>query len=250
MTHEIEISKLDLRYESHRMKNPEVEAELLASISRRGIEEALEGVDVKQSGVLLNGFKRYRCACRLHIHSVPYLSLGSDEVTGIVNLLRIPESRALNILEQARFVDELAEAGGMCVAEIAAELSRSKAWVSMRVGLIAQMSSAVSKELFAGRFPTYAYMHILRPFMRMPVRPRRDKQQIDPELLRSLHEQCRGRIQRMHEKLIEEEGVRVSYSTLTAMLRESGITKAQGNNKGTGLFSTPGQASSKSLPGF
>ena len=167
MTHEIEISKLDLRYESHRMKNPEVEAELLASISRRGIEEALEGVDVKQSGVLLNGFKRYRCACRLHIHSVPYLSLGSDEVTGIVNLLRIPESRALNILEQARFVDELAEAGGMCVAEIAAELSRSKAWVSMRLGLIAQMSPAVSKELFAGRFPTYAYMHILRPFMRM-----------------------------------------------------------------------------------
>ena len=41
----------------------------------------------------------------------------------------------------------------------------------------------------------------------MPVRPRRDKQQIDPQLLRSLHEQCRGRIQRMHEKLVEEEGV-------------------------------------------
>jgi len=61
----------------------------------------------------------------------------------------------------------------------------------------------------------------------MPVRPRRDKQQIDPQLLRSLHEQCRGRIQRMHEKLVEEEGIRVSYSTLTAMLRESGITKPQ-----------------------
>jgi transposase len=61
----------------------------------------------------------------------------------------------------------------------------------------------------------------------MPVRPRRDKQQIDPQLLRSLHEQCRGRIQRMHEKLVEEEGIGVSYSTLTAMLRESGITQAQ-----------------------
>ena len=38
----------------------------------------------------------------------------------------------------------------------------------------------------------------------MAVRPRKDKQQIDPQLLRSLHEQCRGRIQRMHEKLVEE----------------------------------------------
>lgn len=167
MTQEIEISELNLRYESHRMKNPEVEAQLLSSISQRGIEEPLEGVDVQQSGVLLNGFKRYRCARRLHIHTLPYISLGSDEVAGIVNLLRIAESRALNILEQARFVDELAEVHGMCVAEIAAELSRSKAWVSMRVGLMAQMSSAVSKELFAGRFPVYSYMYTLRPFMRM-----------------------------------------------------------------------------------
>lgn len=167
MTQEIEISELNLRYESHRMKNPEVEAQLLSSISQRGIEEPLEGVDVQQSGVLLNGFKRYRCARRLHIHTLPYISLGSDEVVGIVNLLRIAESRALNILEQARFVDELAEVHGMCVAEIAAELSRSKAWVSMRVGLMAQMSSAVSKELFAGRFPVYSYMYTLRPFMRM-----------------------------------------------------------------------------------
>lgn len=167
MTQEIEISKLDLRYESHRMKNPEVEAELLSSISQRGIEEPLEGMNVQKSRVLLNGFKRYRCARRLHTHTVPYLSLGDDEVTGIVNLLRIPQSKALNILEQARFVDELAEVYGMCVAEIAVELSRSKAWVSMRLGLIAQMSSAVSKELFDGRFPVYSYMYTLRPFMRM-----------------------------------------------------------------------------------
>ena len=61
----------------------------------------------------------------------------------------------------------------------------------------------------------------------MPCSTRRDKQQIDPQLLRSLHEQCRGRIQRMHEKLVEEEDIRVSYSTLTAMLRKLGITKAQ-----------------------
>ena len=31
----------------------------------------------------------------------------------------------------------------------------------------------------------------------------------------------------MHEKLAEEEGIRVSYSTPTAMLRESGITEPQ-----------------------
>jgi transposase len=38
----------------------------------------------------------------------------------------------------------------------------------------------------------------------MPQTVRRDKQQIDAELLRALYGQCSGRIQRMHEKLTEE----------------------------------------------
>jgi len=39
--------------------------------------------------------------------------------------------------------------------------------VSMRLGLIAQMSPSVTKEVFAGRFPAYAYIYTLRPFMRL-----------------------------------------------------------------------------------
>ena len=44
MRQEVELSALDLRYESYRMKNPALEGRLLASIARRGIEEPLEGV--------------------------------------------------------------------------------------------------------------------------------------------------------------------------------------------------------------
>jgi transposase len=56
---------------------------------------------------------------------------------------------------------------------------------------------------------------------------RADKRRIDPELLRRLYTQCEGRAQRVHEKLVEEEGVAVKYSTLTRMLRELGISKDQ-----------------------
>ena len=34
--------------------------------------------------------------------------------------------------------------------------------------------------------------------------------------------QCQGRMVRVHEKLVEEEGIAVCYSTLTQMLRETG----------------------------
>jgi hypothetical protein len=50
---------------------------------------------------------------------------------------------------------------------------------------------------------------------------------IDSQLLQRLYEQCDGWIQRMHEKLAEEQGIEVKYSTLTRMLRQLGISKSQ-----------------------
>ena len=54
----------------------------------------------------------------------------------------------------------------------------------------------------------------------MPVRVRQDKIRVDAELLQQLYQECEGWAQRVHEKLIEEHGVRVAYSTLTRMLRQ------------------------------
>jgi hypothetical protein len=167
MAREVELVSLDLRYESFRLKQAALEERLLASIAQRGIEEPLEGVAVKESNVLLNGFKRYRCARKLRLATVPYSSLGPDEVVGILSLLRTSNNRSLSILEQAAFIDELKRARQLSVAEIAAELTRSKAWVSVRVGLIAEMSGPVRRQLFAGAFPVYSYLYTLRQLMRL-----------------------------------------------------------------------------------
>jgi hypothetical protein len=98
---------------------------------------------------------------------VPYSTLGPDEAVGILNLLRTANNRALGILEQAAFIAELKNTRQMSVAQIALELSRSKSWVSMRLGLMAEMSAPVRRQLFAGAFPVYSYMYALRQFMRM-----------------------------------------------------------------------------------
>jgi len=52
---------------------------------------------------------------------------------------------------------------------------------------------------------------------------RKGKIRIAPDLLRRLYDECKGWKQRIHEKLVEEEKIGVSYSTLTRMLRELGI---------------------------
>ncbi len=167
MSREVEISTLDLRYEGYRMRSSVQEAKLTASIAERGIEEPLEGVDTSGEHILLNGFKRYRSACKLRIEMVPYVSIGQDEAMGIMGLLRISNNKALGILEQARFIEDLKNLHEMSVAEIALELSRSKSWVSMRVGLMKEMTEAVREKLFSGAFPVYPYMYTLRQFMRM-----------------------------------------------------------------------------------
>ena len=167
MSADVELSTLDLRYEGYRMKNAGLEERLLGSIAQRGIEEPLEGVDVQGASILLNGFKRYRCARKLQLRTLPYASLGQDEVAGILNLLRTSNNRALSILEQAAFIDELHATRHLNVAQIAQELCRSKSWVSMRLGLISEMSAAIRTQLFSGAFPVYPYMYTLRQFMRM-----------------------------------------------------------------------------------
>ena len=167
MAREVELSSLDVRYESYRMRDPGQEARLLASIIERGIEEPLEGVDSGGRSLLLNGFKRYRCARRLGLGKVPYVSLAQDEAQGILDLLRVSNQKALSILEQARFIVDLKQCHHLTVSEIAEALSRSKSWVSMRLGLMSEMSEPVKEKLFSGAFPVYSYMYTVRRFMRM-----------------------------------------------------------------------------------
>ena len=71
------------------------------------------------------------------------------------------------MLEQARFLDELKAGRGLSVAEIAQQLSRSKAWVSLRLGVLAELSPVVREALFDGSFPVYSYLYTLRPFRRL-----------------------------------------------------------------------------------
>jgi hypothetical protein len=167
MLPEAEILSFDLRFEGCRLRNKAVERELIASIMENGIREPLQVVEKEGVRIILNGFKRYRCAVRLGIGIVPYSILSGDEADGIVKMLRISNNNGLNILEQARFVDELKIVYHMDTTDIAAVLEKSKAWVSVRSGIMREMSRTVQEHIFSGRFPVYAYMYILRPFMRI-----------------------------------------------------------------------------------
>ncbi len=65
---------------------------------------------------------------------------------------------------------------------------------------------------------------IIRSQGRMPTTGCGARVLLDPQRLRSLYKECEGRARRVHEKLVEEEGVAVTYPTLTRRLRELEIS--------------------------
>ena len=165
---EVELHQISRKYESYRLKNEYAERMLLNSIAEKGIMEPLIcTARSKGQYILLDGYKRLRCLSRLNIHIVPVHSLGNDEQDGIIELIRVSNSKSLQTLEQSGFVDELQKKFGMTVSSIAERLDVSPAWVSLRLGLIGEMSETVRMNIFSGRFPVRSYMYSLKPFTRV-----------------------------------------------------------------------------------
>lgn len=165
---EIEISEIDTRFEGLRLKDKTQEKEILSSILEQGIREPLRCVEKLQERlILLDGFKRLRCSLKLGIKVVPVVSMGDDEATAILQLLRTSNTRGLSILEQAALVDELTRIYGMSVSGIAGYLEKSPAWVSVRLGIIGSMSDIVKDAVFSGGLPVRSYMYTLRQFTRV-----------------------------------------------------------------------------------
>ena len=165
---EIEMSAISRKYESYRLKNDYRERQLLSSIAEQGITEPLTCASIRESEyVLLDGYKRLRCLSKLHIFLVPINSIGTDEQDAIIQLIRLSNTKSLQTLEQASFVDELHNNFGLSVSAIAERLGCSPAWVSLRLGLMAGMSDTVKQNIFTGRFPIRSYMYSLKGFTRV-----------------------------------------------------------------------------------
>lgn len=58
-----------------------------------------------------------------------------------------------------------------------------------------------------------------------PQIKRNDTIDLDEEKLRKIYTECEGRVQRVHEILVEEEHVKIGYSTLSRKLQEMGLGK-------------------------
>lgn len=164
----VELKELDTRYESIRLINKRAEDKLLLSIQKQGILEPVYIIkEANKNPILLDGHKRCRCAEKLNIKLIPSTILESKEVPGIVRFLRISSNNGLEQIEEACLVDELNKHHGLSVGEIALHLGKSPSWVSVRLGILWEMSDFVRESILSGKLPFRNYMYTLKSFTRV-----------------------------------------------------------------------------------
>jgi ParB/RepB/Spo0J family partition protein len=170
----VETESIDIQLEHTRNKGDEAERRLFISIEKRGILDPVDVVAIdneagQQQYVLLDGFKRYRCAKKLHMTMIPVEHISTDIATGILAVLRRNASRSCGIttIEQAALIEELHNKYSMSINDIALHLDRSPSWVCMRIGMLDELSCLVREKISTGAFPARAYIYALKGFTRV-----------------------------------------------------------------------------------
>ncbi len=163
----VELSELDLRYESYRIRHPQTEKHLLFSIAKTGIRDPLKGVRVGETNCLLDGFKRVRCARQLSIAIVPYCSLGDDEALAITEFMRESFAKGLNVIEQIKLIEALKITHGLSNRDIADHLDKSAAWVGIRIAMGRELTPKTADRILSGKFPARSYLYGILPFTRV-----------------------------------------------------------------------------------
>lgn len=162
-----ETAKIDRKYEAYRLKDEKREKELLSSILERGIEDSLFGIEQHEHFILLDGFKRLRCATKLGIGIIPVTAHSGDECSGVIIFLKHTQRANITFFEEASLIDILKCEHHLTVSEIAGKLGKSPGWVSVRLGVLSRMPDSIRESILSGKFPYRAYLYTLRRFTRV-----------------------------------------------------------------------------------
>lgn len=164
---EIEISELDIRFEGHKTRDPDVEKKLIGDLLVGSLLCPLLTANIDGSMVLLDGFKRRRAALHLKWTTIRVQSIAESEVSGIIELFQRSRGHKMDLYAEACFVSRLQKVHHFNTGELSKTLGRSKGWVSMRSQFTADMSAQTENKLRSGEFPLHAWMYSVKPFTRM-----------------------------------------------------------------------------------
>jgi ParB/RepB/Spo0J family partition protein len=165
---QVEYHQLVLRYEHLRMRCPQQERRLLASLAEHGQQTPIVVVEAGEPErfVVVDGYKRVRAMRRLGCDTLQAAcwDLGEAEALLLGRLMRAGGEH--NAFEQGLWLKELHMRFALSLEELARRFDRSTSWVSRRLALVRDLPEGVQKRVLAGELVAHAAMKYLVPLAR------------------------------------------------------------------------------------
>jgi ParB family chromosome partitioning protein len=165
---DLEFHQLEMRYEHLRLRRPERERRLLASLAEKGQQVPIVVVALFEDPAryqVIDGHKRVRLLQRLGTDTVQATVWDMNEADALVLDRSLRAADAETAIEQGWLLQELRNLP-LSHEDLAKRFDRSVSWVSKRLALIQVLPQSVQEHIRAGRIPAQAAIKCLVPLAR------------------------------------------------------------------------------------
>jgi ParB family transcriptional regulator, chromosome partitioning protein len=164
---ELELHRLDLRYELLRRRNARKERVVLASLADIGQQSPVVVIEIESGcAVLLDGYKRVRALKKLSKDTVQAMAWTVTEPEALLLERVMRTSESDGPLEQGWLLKELNERFGLSQEDLARRFDKSTSWVSRRLALVRELPEAITVRVQSGELIAHAAMKYLVPLAR------------------------------------------------------------------------------------
>src|SRR3989441_10508695 len=165
----LEFHQLDRRYEHLRVRNPERQRRLLASLAASGQQTPIVVVAISEKPdryLVIDGDKRVAALEQLARDTVEAVVWEMSEADALVLDRSMRFSEQETALEQGWLLSELEQRFGYSLEDLARRFDRSVSWVSRRLALVEQLPETVQQRVRAGEISAHVAMKYLAPVAR------------------------------------------------------------------------------------
>jgi ParB family chromosome partitioning protein len=166
---DLEFHQLDLRYEGLRVRRPEREKRLLASLAERGQQVPIVVIALAEEPnrfLVIDGYKRIRALQRLGQDTVRVTVWDMNETEALVLDRSLRTAEGETALEQGWLLTELHRSFGLSLDDLARRFDRSVSWVSRRLALVRELPDSIQQQVRRGEIGAHAAMKYLVPMAR------------------------------------------------------------------------------------
>ena len=166
----LEFHQLDRRWEHLRVRSPERQKRLLASLAESGQQTPIVVVAVADQAnryLVIDGYKRIAALEHLGRDTVEALIWPMGEAEALVLSHSMRLSAHETALEEGWLLAELEERFGYGLDDLARRFDRSVSWVSRRLALVELVPETVQQQVREGKISAHVAMKFLSPVARI-----------------------------------------------------------------------------------